>query len=100
MGNLMSSLVNGDNLKDQTVANDMIAGSKSAATAYLSAILESSTPELRSMYTDSLNQILAGHAALTDLAVNKDWYKPYDMPEQQLSEIFNQSQQLVELPKE
>ncbi|WP_408955772.1 spore coat protein [Natroniella sp. ANB-PHB2] len=100
MANLMSALVNGDKLKDQTVAADMIAGAKSGATAYLSAILESSTPELRAMYNDSLNQILAGHSALTALAVNKEWYKPYDIPEQQLSEIFNQSQQLVELPKE
>ena len=82
-------------LTDQTIANDMLASSKMAANTYLAALLESSTPELRTMYSNSLNQVLAGHEALVSLAINRDWYQPYKTPDEQLVETFDQSQKLI-----
>ncbi|GAB6098710.1 spore coat protein [Halanaerocella petrolearia] len=98
MESIFSSLVQ-DKTKvgDQTIATDMLAGSKSAAVAYLSATLESPTPELKAMYSDNLTQVINGHSALTKLAINKGWYKPYEKPEQQLFEAFDQSQQLINI---
>jgi spore coat protein CotF len=97
MPSLLNALMEeGSDLTDQTIANDMLASSKQAANTYLTAILECSTPELRAMYANSLNQVLAGHEALTSLAVNRDWYQPYQNPDQQLAETFNQSRVLVD----
>ncbi|GAB6138218.1 spore coat protein [Halanaerobaculum tunisiense] len=96
MPSLLNALMqNGSQLTDQTIANDMLAGSKQAANTYLTAILECSTPELRTMYSNSLNQVLAGHEALTSLAVNRGWYQPYEAPDEQLAKTLNQSQTLV-----
>jgi spore coat protein CotF len=86
---------NTSQLTDQTIANDMLAGSKQAASTYLTAILECSTPELRTMYSNGLTQVLAGHEALTSLSINRDWYQPYKSPDEQLADSFSQSQTLV-----
>ncbi|MFT9497343.1 spore coat protein [Anaerosolibacter sp.] len=96
MASLLNSLMGTNQMDDQTIANDMLAGAKAAASAYLTATLESATPELRAMYGTSLNQIIGGHAAVTALAVKNEWYKPYDMPEQQLSETVYQSQTVID----
>lgn len=82
-------------INDQVIANDLITGAKGAATAYLSATLECATPELKAMLSDGLNQILTGHAALTELAVKRNWYHPYDTPQQQLSQTLEISQKVI-----
>ena len=53
--------------------------------------MTSATPELRAIYSSSLNQIIGGHSALTDLAINRGWVSPYDEPSQQLADTFNKS---------
>lgn len=104
MPSLLNSLMGNDGqggkqvMNDQAIANNMLAGAKAAAGAYLTATLECATPELRALYGTSLNQVTAGHAALTTLAINKGWYRPYDMPELQLSETFKQSENVVKAP--
>lgn len=87
---------NVSNISDEVICNDMLMGSKGAAAMYLSAILESATPELKSMYSGSLNQILEGHAATTAIAVNHDWYKPYEKPEQQLADAYKDSVSIID----
>jgi spore coat protein CotF len=92
MASLLSGILGKEiTLNNEVIANDMLAGAKAAASAYLTATLEAATPELKALYSGSLNEILAAHAGLTNLALNKDWYKPYEMPEQQLAEAFKQS---------
>jgi spore coat protein CotF len=78
--------------KDSVIANDMLAGAKAGAAAYLAASLESATPEVRRLFSQYSAQIAQGHEALTELAVKKGWYKPYDAPADQLQETFHQSQ--------
>lgn len=96
MASILNTMVaKNTDLNNQTIANDMLQGAKGAAQAYLTATLESATPELRSLYSNSLEQVVAGHAALTNLSINRNWYKPYDMPDQQLSEAVKQSQNVV-----
>lgn len=88
----------GDNnaMKDETIINDVINGGKAAATLYLNAAMESSTPELKAIYTSGLNQILAGQSAASAMAVNKRWYKPYDYSEQQLADAYKKSVSAVQ----
>lgn len=80
------------NISDEVIANSMIAAASAGATAYLSSTMASTTPELRAMYSASLTQVLGGHTAITELAVEKGWDKPYNTPTQQLVEAYNESQ--------
>lgn len=93
MASMLNSLLGNDklNINNEVIAMDMLSGTKAAASAYLGAALETATPELKAVYNASVNEMLMAHSALTDLAVNKKWYKPYDRPEQQLADVYKQS---------
>lgn len=86
-------------LDDKVISDSILMAGKGASTMYLNAILESSTPELRSIYSQGLGEILNGHAAATAIAVNNGWYKPYDSPDQQLADTFKQTVSSVQNSK-
>lgn len=87
-------------MDDRSIATDMLMGMQSAATAYFMAVLESATPELRSMFRSALNQVLDEYTAFSDLALNRSWVKPYEVPHQQLVEAYRNSQAVVSYHKE
>ncbi|HOO12795.1 MAG TPA: spore coat protein [Bacillota bacterium] len=96
MPSLLNALTGvGKQANDEMVANDMLLGAEAAASAYLMAILKSSTPELRTMYSSALTQILAGHGAMMNLAVTRGWYRPYEKPGQRLAESYRQSETVI-----
>jgi hypothetical protein len=78
----------------------IVAAVKASAMAYLTATLESATPELRRLYGEYMAQSITGHESLIQLSVNKGWYKPYDAPENQLQASFSQSQQVINEAKQ
>ncbi|RKD29509.1 spore coat protein [Thermohalobacter berrensis] len=82
-------------INDEVIADNLMASAKAAANAYLNASLISTTPELRSMYSSSLSQVMSGHAALSELALKRGWAKPYDSPTQQLSSEYSKSKFVV-----
>lgn len=84
------------NLSDETIANNALAVKASAANAYLAATLKAVTPELRQLFSANLTQIIGEHTALTQLAVNKGWLNPYEKPEKQLFQTFNQSKEILD----
>jgi len=83
-------------INDEVLANNIITSASASAQAYLNAVTTSTTPELKAMYTSSLNQILGGHAAVTELAVKKGWEKPYNSPGEQLSDAYTKSKTTLE----
>jgi spore coat protein CotF len=97
MASIINNIIGNANtqMNDKTIVNDALMASKAAAGAYLTASLESATPELRTLYTSNLQQILQGHASMTDLAIAKDWYKAYDAPDQQLSDAIKHSENTI-----
>lgn len=97
MVSMLSNMIkNNTDISDEVIASNMLASGKAAADAYLNATMTSTTPELRAVYSGSLNQIVGGHSALTELAVKRGWEKPYSSPTQQLSEAYNKSKMMVE----
>ncbi|MTV49798.1 spore coat protein [Heliobacillus mobilis] len=101
MPSLFSSLMgegnqSGIQMGDQAIANQMLAGKKAVAQGYLTATLESATPEIRALFADNLSKAVMGHTALTELAVKREWYKPYEIPEEQLVHTYQQSESVVE----
>ena len=97
MGMIMNNIVKGStDINDEIIAGNMMGSAKSAADAYLTATLTSATPELRALYSSSLTQIIGGHSAVTDLAINRGWVKPYDAPSDQLATTFSKSETTVD----
>ena len=97
MGMIMNNIVKGTtDINDEVIVGNMIGSAKSSADAYLTATMTCATPELRAIYSSSLNQIIGGHSALTDLAINRGWVSPYSAPSDQLAETFSKSQTTVE----
>ena len=95
MANLFQNFFGNENdfkINDQVIANDTLAGLKGASMAYLGATLESSTPEIRRMYSEFLTQSVLAHEGMTALAIKKGWYKPYLAPEEQITETFKQAE--------
>ena len=87
MANVLKDAVkNATAINDEVIAGNMLSGTKGMATAYFNATVTTPTPELRAIYASNLNQTIAGHSALTELAVNKGWEAPYNPPTQQLSD--------------
>lgn len=87
MANIISNLMqNTTKINDEVIAGNMLAGTAGTANAYFTATMTSTTPELRALYASSLNQLVGGHSALTELVVNRGWDKPYNPPVQQLSD--------------
>ncbi|GIM27645.1 spore coat protein [Clostridium polyendosporum] len=96
MSTILSNIVqNTTDINDEVIAGNMLASAKSAADAYLNATLTSTTPELRAIYSSSLNQVVGGHSALTELTINKGWDNPYNPPTQQLSDVVNKTETTV-----
>lgn len=96
MANLIGNLIkNNIDINDEVISTNMLASGKVAADAYLNAALTSSTPELRAIYSASLNEIVGGHTVLTELAVTQGWIKPYDSPVQILNEAYNESKTVI-----
>lgn len=97
MPSLLDNIIgNNVGIKDEVIATNMLASSKSAAGAYLSATLTSTTPELRAIYSSNLTQIIGGDSALTELVVNRGWAKPYDPASEQLSDAYSKSKDAIE----
>jgi spore coat protein CotF len=97
MSTIISNMVQGTtNINDEVIASDMLAGAAAGAGAYLAATLKASTPELKAIYSSSLSQVMSGHSALSELAINRGWVKPYDDPAQQLMEAYSKSIETIQ----
>lgn len=97
MANMITNMIKTNiDLNDETIATNMLSSGMMAADAYLKATLTAPTPELRAMYSGSLNAIIGGHTALTELSVNRGWIKPYNSTIEQLSQMYTEAKTVVE----
>ncbi len=94
MKNLINTVLGSDaQITDEMLANISLQGSKGASAAYLTATLESATPEVRRMFGEFLTQSVMSHETLTNMAIKKGWYKPYHTPDEQVSQAYQQASQ-------
>lgn len=96
MTNIIGNLIKDNiDITDKLISTSMLSAAKECADMYLNSTLTSSTPELRAIYSASLGQMVEGHTALTELAVNKGWLKPYCTPTEQLTCSYNESKSVI-----
>jgi spore coat protein CotF len=80
-----------DKSADSTIALNSISSTAVSASAYLMATLEATTPEVRRLFSEYTTQSVMANENLTELAINKNWMNPYQLPEIQLQESLNQA---------
>lgn len=80
---------------DSTIALNSISATANAASAYLLATLESTTPEVRRLFSEYTTQSVMANENLMELAVNKNWMNPYQCPETQLQQSLSQSSSVI-----
>ncbi|SDI17619.1 spore coat protein [Desulfosporosinus hippei] len=78
-------------LSDQDIVNDMLKDSKFAIHSLSVALGESTSTVFREKLVNQLNSCIDNHFKLSDFAAQKNWYQPYQSPEQQLQEDINTS---------
>lgn len=89
---MMKNLFGDDSLTDDKyIALNLLGSSKASATAYLSATLESATPELRHLYSGFCTAVTQSHETLTALAIERGWYSAYGEPKTTLQEAVHDS---------
>lgn len=94
MKNLINTVLGqGSQISDEILANISLQGAKGTSAAYLTATLESATPEVRRMFGEFLTQSVMSHETLTALTIKKGWYKPYQNPDEQISQAYQQASQ-------
>jgi spore coat protein CotF len=93
LGNIVQKTTD---INDEVISGNMLAAAKGAADAYLNATITSTTPELRAIYSSSLNQVVGGHSALTELTIKKGWIKPYNPPTEQLLDVVTKAETTTE----
>lgn len=80
---------------NKTLALNSIGTAAASAGAYLTATLEATTPEVRRLFGEYLTQCLLAHETITGLAIKRDWIKPYESPEIQLSTSYQESEKAL-----
>jgi len=94
---MMKNFFGDDSLTDDKyIALNLLGGGKASAAAYLSATLESATPELRHLYSGFCTSITQSHEALTALAIEKGWYSAYGEPKTTLKEVVHDSMKITQ----
>lgn len=71
-------------LSDEMMAADIMGSAKMDAMMFTTAILESSSQDLRSFFQQSLNHCLEAQGEISKIAEKKGWYQANLEPTEQL----------------
>jgi len=82
-------------LSDQDISSDMLKDSKFALISLGRAVTEVANPQLKLLILSHLLTAVKQHHQLSDLALDKDWYKPFLSPQQQVSADMRMAQNLT-----
>jgi similar to spore coat protein len=75
-----------NSLGDREIASDMLKDSKFAVISLGKTVTEITNPELKALMISHLMTAIKQHHQLSDLLIERDWYKPFLNPIQQVSD--------------
>jgi|GEM_PF-1251486 len=98
MSTVMSAIGEAIGMKpeDRVIAEGLLTSSKLKATAYLKAVLETASPDLRHILTTHLTDALAEHERCTQLAIQRGWYKAYATPDELVEQALHDAYNVLE----
>lgn len=98
MSTVISAVGEATGLKptDEVIAQGLMALGKVKIMTYCTALVESFTPEVRQILGSHLQEALAAHQRMTDLAVKRGWYKADASPHELLQQAVAQAQPLLQ----
>ena len=97
MPSMLSQITEATGMKpsDEIIGHAALMGSKTKATAYTAALVESITPSLRQILNTHLNETIAEHQRASQLALKKGWYKAAAKPEELLQQAVELAQPVL-----
>lgn len=84
-----------DESPDKALAFTSMAAAAAGATAYFTASLQSSTPEVRALLGGFASQKAMEHEGMNSFLMQKGWFDPYEDPIQQLMTADQQAHSMV-----
>lgn len=82
-------------LSDRVIALGMLARSAAAAQALCNAATAASSPDLKRLYKEYLQETYAGLEALETYILDKRWLNPFASPEDQLRAALEHADEFV-----
>ncbi len=82
--------------EDRVIAEGLLTAAKLKSTAYCTAILETTNPDLRRLLTTHLTDALAEHERCTRLAIERGWYKAYASPDELVGQALKDAREVLE----
>jgi similar to spore coat protein len=82
MNSLVEYMTVMDVLTDQVIAADFLISTKSGIMNYALALSETTTPSVRTVMKNQLDQAIAMHGQISDLMIKHGWYSAYDINQQ------------------
>ena len=81
---------------DEVIAQGMVSAAKLKAISYCTALLETTTPELRHIFHTHLQNALAEHAQCSKLVIDRGWYKAQAAPQELVAQAVQQAQPVLQ----
>lgn len=82
MANIIQDVAGVDFMTEKDIVTEMILTGKNVLNRYSTAIGGTTTPQVRETLKRHLNQIIDTLGQITDYAVHKGYYHPFNTPEQ------------------
>lgn len=79
MMQVLENLTGMNILSDQTIASDLLIGSKTGVRNLAYAITETASPQLREVLKRHLNDAITSHEKITNYMMNQNWYPAYNV---------------------
>ncbi len=92
---ILDMLLSNSALDDRIITSDMLKDSKFGVISLANALTETADQDLRQLLTNQLLTSVQQHHQLSDLVNEKDWYKPFLAPQEQLHEDLQIGKNLI-----
>lgn len=96
MVNISQDVAGAAYMTEKDIVTELLMGSKNAINKFSAVISESTTPIVRDMLRNQLQQILDTHARIMDYALEKAYYHPLD-PSRELRDDLEQAYTALDL---
>jgi similar to spore coat protein len=82
MNALIENLTGMSKMSDQVIATDLLISAKSGVQNYAIALTETTSPQVRKVLRNQLNDAITIHETIANYMVKKGYYHAYDLQEQ------------------